>query len=242
MDIVDIIILVILISFAIIGFKRGVLHSLVSFVGFIIVIYVAYLLKNYLGDVFVVDLPFFTFKIGSFPSQVMNVIMYQMVAFIIMALLIGLVYKAIVIMTGIVEKILKLTIVLGIPSKILGLVVGILEGYVIVYLVLFFIAQPYVKMDILNNSSYAKTILTKTPILSGFANNTMEVVNEVNNIVQSKETKDFDLKLTELILKHHVTSPSVMQELVDKKKITVDGIDEVIKKYQEIDNLNGGDE
>lgn len=235
MNVVDIVILVILVSFAIIGFKRGFLYSLVSFLGSIGIIYAAYLLKNYLGDVFVTDLPFFSIKIGTFSSQVMNVIMYQTVAFIIMTILFGLVYKAIIILTGIVEKILKLTIVLGIPSKILGLIFGILEGYIIVYLVLFIVTQPYVKMDILNNSSYAKTILTKTPVLSGFANNTVEVVNEINDIVEDKDTKDFDLKLSELILKHKVTSPDVMQELVDKKKITVDGINEIIQKYKEED-------
>ena len=238
MDIVDIIILVILVSFAIIGFKRGVLHSLVSFLGFIIIIYVAYLLKNYLGDVFVTDLPFFSFKIGSFSSQVMNVVMYQTVAFIIMATLLGLVYKAVVIMTGIIEKILKLTIVLGIPSKILGLIVGLLEGYIIVYLVLFFAVQPYIKMDILNNSSYAETILTKTPVLSSFAKNTMNVINEVNDLVKDKETKDFDLKLSELVLKHNVTSAEVMQKIVDNKKITVNGIEEVIKKYKDIEDTS----
>ena len=238
MDIVDIIILVILVSFAIIGFKRGVLHSLVSFLGFIIVIYVAYLLKNYLGDVFVTDLPFLSFKIGSFSSQVMNVVMYQTVAFMIMVVLLGLVYKAVVIMTGIIEKILKLTIVLGIPSKILGLIVGLLEGYIIVYLVLFFAVQPYIKMDILNNSSYAATILTKTPVLSSFAKNTMNVINEVNDLVKDKETKDFDLKLSELILKHNVTSAEVMQKIVDNKKITVNGIEEVIKKYKDIEDTS----
>ena len=232
MSIVDIIILAILVSFAIIGFKRGVLHSLVSFVGVIIVIYLAYLFKNYLGDIFVLDLPFLNFKIGTFSSQVMNVIMYQMIAFIIMALIFGLVYKAIVIMTGIIEKILKLTIVLGIPSKILGLVVGLLEGYIVVYLVLFFIAQPYVKMDILNDSGYAKTILTKTPILSGFANDALEVVNEVNNLANNKEAIDFDLKLSELVLKYNITSPEVMKKISDNKKIVVEGIDEIIKKYE----------
>ena len=229
---IDITILLILIVFAIVGFKRGVLHSLVSFVGFIIVIYLAYLFKNYLGDIFVLDLPFFNFKIGTFSSQMMNVIMYQTLAFIIMVIIFGLIYKAILIMTGIIEKILKLTIVLGIPSKILGLIVGLLEGYIVVYLVLFFISQPYVKMDILNNSNYVKPILTQTPILSKFANNALEVVNEVNDLVKDQKTKNFDLELTELILKYNITSSDVIKKISDNKKVVVDGIGDVIKKYQ----------
>ena len=237
MSIIDIIIIVILLAFAIIGFKRGVLQSLVSFIGFIIVIYLAYLLKNYLGDIFVLDLPFFDFKIGSTTSVVMNVIMYQTLAFAIMAIVFGLVYKFLLYLSGIVEKIFRLTIILGIPSKILGLIVGLLEGYIITYLVLFFIAQPYIKMDILDDSKYANTILTKTPVISNFASDTLDIINEVKDTVKNNDTNDFDLKLSELVIKHNVTSPEVMEKLDKIKKISVSGIDQIINKYK-----NGGEE
>ena len=239
MSIVDIIIIVILLLFAIIGFKRGVLKSLVSFIGFILVIYLAYLFKNYLGDIFVTDLPFFDIKIGSITSDVMNVVMYQTIAFIIIAILLGLVYKAIMVMSGIIEKIFTLTIVLGIPSKILGLVVGVLEGFIIVYLALFFIAQPYVKMDVLEDSKYANTILTKTPVLSKFANSTLEIINEVKDTIESGDTDDFDLKLSDLVLKHKVTSPEVMDKLVKNQKINVKGIEDVIDKYKSVNDEEG---
>ena len=237
MGIIDIIILVVLVSFAIIGFKRGVIHSLVSFVGFILVIYLAYLVKNYLGDIFVLNLPFLNFKIGSISSQVMNIVMYQSVAFIIMMIAFGLIYKFLMIISGIIEKILKMTIILDIPSKILGLIVGALEGYIVVYLLLFFLVQPYVKMNILNESKYASTILTKTPVLNGFANNTLEIIEEVNTMVKNNDTDNFDLRLSELILKYKVTSAETMQKLVDIKKIEVESINDVINKYK-----NGGEQ
>ena len=234
MSVIDICVLVIMLFFAIIGFKRGVIQSLVSLIGFILVIYLAYLLKNYLGDIFVTDLPFFNIKIGSTSSTVMNIVMYQMLAFVIMMTVLGLVYKFLLYLSGIVEKIFKLTIVLGIPSKLLGIVVGLIEGYVFVYLFLFFVSQPYIKIDLLSDSTYAKTILTKTPILSGFANNTLEVITEVNETVKNNETEDFELNLSELILKHKVTSPELMEKLSKAKKINVTGLDEVIDKYKNI--------
>lgn len=232
MSIIDIIVLVIMLFFAIIGFKRGVIQSLVSLIGFILVIYLAYLFKNYLGDIFVTDLPFFNIQIGSTSSSVMNIVMYQMLAFVIMMIVLGLVYKFLLYLSGIVEKIFKLTIVLGIPSKLLGIVVGLIEGYIFVYLFLFFVSQPYIKLDLLNDSTYAKTILTKTPVLSGFANNTLEVITEVNDIVKNNETENFELNLSELILKHKVTSPEVMEKLSKAKKINVTGLDEIIDKYK----------
>ena len=134
MNIVDIIILAILASFALLGFKRGVFQSLASFLGFIVVICLSYWLKNYLGDLLVLNLPFteYTFIPGG--SMVLNVVTYQSIAFIIMLIILGLAYKIILIFTGIFEKLLRITIILGIPSKILGLIVGVLEGFIVVYL------------------------------------------------------------------------------------------------------------
>ena len=238
MDIVDIVILVILASFAIMGFHRGVFKSIVAFVGFIVVICLAYLLKNYLGDFFALNLPFIEFNIASNHSIVMNIVMYQTIAFIIILIILGIVYRLLLTITGVFEKILRITIILGVPSKILGLIVGILEGYVIVYLLLFFIVQPYVKMDILDNSNFSNTILNKTPILSNFSQNTLNIINEVNNIVKNKTNENFDLKLTDLILKENVASADLMQDLVDKKKIEVHGIQNIINKYKKVDADN----
>lgn len=232
MNIADILILAILVTFALVGFKRGVLKSLVAFIGFVLIICLAYLFKDVLGNLFVLNLPFFKFSIVKSGSVLLNIVMYQTIAFIIILILLGILYRILLAVTGIVEKILKLTIILGIPSKILGLIVGILEGYIVVYLLLFFIAQPYIKTDILDDSKYASIILNKTPVLSSFSENTLKIIDEVNATIKNKDEDDFDLKLADLILKEKVVSPDIMQKLVDNKKIEIDGIDLVISKYK----------
>lgn len=249
MDIIDIIILVILVTFALIGFKRGFFKSLVSFVGFLIVICAAYIFKNYLGDLFLLNLPFFKFNTIAGGAVTLNIVLYQLIAFIIMLIVFGLVYRFLLAVTGLFEKLLKITIILGIPSKILGLIFGALEGFVIVYLLLFFLAQPFVKLDLLKNSSFSKTILNDTPVLSSFAESTLIIVNEVSEAVNISEDEDINLKIGDLILKQKVTTPEVMQKLVDSKKIEVDGMQEIIDKYATVmtesdnleDNNNGGD-
>ena len=235
MGIVDIIILAILVAFALLGFKRGVFQSLVACLGFIAVVCISYWLKNYLGDFLVLNLPFskYTFIPGG--SVVLNVITYQMIAFIIMLIILGLAYKIILVATGLFEKLLRITIILGVPSKLLGLVVGVLEGFIIVYMILFFVSQPFMRIDLLENSKFAKPILKDTPILKGFANDTFAIINEIDETMNSKDDEKFDLKLTDLILKRKITSASVMQELVDSKKIEVDGIQSIIDNYK-----NGG--
>lgn len=231
MNIIDIIILAILATFALIGFKRGVLKSLVAFIGFILIVILAYIFKDILGNIMILNLPFIKFSIAG-GSVIMSIVLYQAIAFLIILILLGLVYKILLAITGVVEKLLKLTIILGIPSKILGLVVGVLEGYIIVYLLLFFAVQPYIKMDILDSSNFANTILNKTPILSNFSESTLTIINEVNEAVKNKDEEDFDLKLTDLILKRKVVSPETMQEIVDNKKVEIEGIQEVIDKYK----------
>lgn len=232
MGIVDILILAIIVAFAILGFTRGVFQSLVACVGFIIIVCLAYWLKNYLGDFFVLNLPFskYTFIPGG--SVVLNVITYQALAFIIVLVILGLVYKIVLIASGVFEKLLRVTIILGIPSKLLGMVVGALEGFVIVYIILFFISQPFLRIDLLENSKFAKPILKDTPLLSGVASDTFEIVNEIDSTIKNNGDDNFDLKLTDLIIKRNITSASVMQKLVDSKKIEVEGIQEVINKYK----------
>ena len=232
MGIADIIIIVILLAFAFLGFKRGVFQSLVAVLGFIAIVCLAYWLKNYLGDFFVLNLPFtkYTFIPGG--SMVLNVITYQVVAFIIVIIVLGIIYKVLLLITGIFEKLLRITIILGIPSKILGLIIGVLEGYIVVYLILFFIAQPFMRIDLLENSKYANIILKDTPVLSGFAEDTFTIINEIDATFKNNGNDNFDLKLTELILKRNITSVDVMQKLVDNKKIEVQGIQELLNNYQ----------
>ena len=126
---------------------------------------------------------------------------------------------------------MRFTVILGIPSKILGLIFGAIEGFIIVYLVLFFLSQPFTGVKFLDNSKYANTILKDTPFLSKYANDTFEIISEIDSTIKSSDD-GFDLKLTELILKRNITSPEVMQKLVDSKKIEVDGIQEIIDKYK----------
>ena len=232
MSLVDIFIVATLGAFAILGFKRGVFQSLVACVGFIIIVYLSFWLKNYLGDFFVLNLPFTTYKFIPGGSIVLNVVTYQAIAFIIVLVVLGLVYKIVLILSGVFEKLLKITIILALPSKIFGLLVGLLEGFVIVYLVLFFLSQPFMKIDLLKDSSFAKTILKDTPVLSNFADDTFEIISEIDETVKNNGDDHFDLKLTDLILKRNITSVDIMQQLVDNKKIEVEGIEEVINKYK----------
>ena len=195
MEIVDIVILLILLVFAAIGFKRGVFQSLVAVLGFFVVIYLAYTFKYFFGDFFVLNLPFtkYTFVPGG--SMMLNVVAYESIAFVALLVILGVFYKILLIASGIFEKLLKITIVLGIPSKILGLIVGAVEGLVVVYFGLYVLTQPFIRVNVLENSKYAEKILKDTPILSGIAEDSLLIVNEIDETIKSGSEENFDLSL-----------------------------------------------
>ena len=238
MSIIDIIILAVLVAFALLGFKRGLFQSLVSFVGFLVIVALSYWLKNYLGDFLVLNLPFtkYTFIPGG--SYVLNIVTYETIAFLITLVVLGIIYKIVLIVSGIFEKLLKLTIILGIPSKILGLIIGAIEGYVIVYLVLFLITQPFIRIDVIENSKYAEKILKDTPVLSRFTEDTFEIISEIDITVKKGNEDNFDLKLADLILKRHITSVEIMQELIDEKKLSISGLQDVVDNYKVVESIS----
>lgn len=232
MKIYDIAILVILILFALKGFKDGFFKSIVSFVGFLVITILAYNLKNYVGDFLVLNFPFFHFNTFFGGASVLNIILYQGIAFIIMFLILEILYRLVLTITGILEKILKLTIILGIPSKILGLIFGFLEGYIIVYLVLFFLAQPFVTINIRDNSNWMNPILAKTPLLSRYGEKGLQVFNELKELSNINDTNELDLQMADIVLKEKVISVDTFKRLIKKDKIKIDGIENIISKYE----------
>ena len=234
MNIIDALIILIILAAGVNGLKNGVLKQLVSTIGFILVVIIAFYLKNPIADFLSLNLPFF--KFGKTVIASFNILLYQGIAFLIVVAILELILGIIIKVTGVVEKILKATIILGIPSKILGFVVGIIEGFIIVFLALFILKQPQFNIDIVNDSSFADPILSSTPVLSSVANPMVGTINDTYDLIQEHKSNkisdsELDYKTIELMLKHKVITPKYVRKLVDKDKITLDGIDSLINKY-----------
>ena len=227
----DIIILIFLGLCAFTGFKRGVFKSLVMFVGAILVLVFAYWFKNIVGDFLALNLPFIEFGQLFKGTVAMNIVMYQAVGFILMIIIFSLVYRILITLSGIFEKILKFTIVLSIPSKLLGLLFGVLEGIVILYMTLFFFKQPFLNINLEEQSDYANIILTKTPILSAYAEKSLAIYNEIRDLTKIEDKNELDLQMMDVILKEKVASKEIVQKLIDQKKLNIDGIEAIMNKY-----------
>ena len=236
--IVDVIIFLLILSSALLGLKRGFTKELVCFLGFFIIIILAFILKNPLSSLMYEYLPFFKFSWIIKGATSLNIILYEIISFFIVLSLLTISFKVLVFATTIFEKILKITVVLGIPSKILGFVVGILEGIVWSFIILYIINLPFFKTDILNDSKIASSILNKTPILTTMTKDTIKASEEVSNLIDDYKTKNkfdssFDYKAIDIMLEHKIVKPSSIEKLKEKNKIKVKNIDKLIEKYKE---------
>lgn len=229
MNIIDIAIILIILGFGVLGAKRGVFKQLVTTLGFIIVVVLAFYLKNPLAEFLSLNLPFLGFSASSF-----NIMFYQAVAFLIVVAILLAVLNVLIRITNVFEKILKFTIILGLPSKLLGFIAGIVEGFVIMFVALFFLQQPSLKIDVVNESKLSDKILSSTPVLSNVSSNMVNTINDIYELTQDSTKLDkntLDLKSIDLMLKHKLISRKYVEKLINAKKINISGIESVLNKY-----------
>ena len=239
MSIIDILVILFILLGAVVGFKRGFTTSLVNFIGVILVVVIAYFLKDPVGEFLMSFCPFFNFGGIIKGVTVLNIALYQIIAFVLVfsILMIGL--KVLLMATGVFETILKFTIVLGIPSKILGAIVGVIENYIIAFFVLYVFSMPnFMDVGFIKDSNFREPILKNTPVLSVVADSSLKVLDEFKGLsdkyVSTDNTNEFNLETLDLFLKYKVVSVSTVKNLDESGKINIEGIESVIDKYEEV--------
>ena len=238
MNIVDLFIIIFILFGAVLGFKRGFTKSLVSALGFITTIVFAFLLKNPVSVMLYENLPFFKFGGVLKGVTVLNIALYEIIAFIIVLGILNIVLKVLMLATSVFEKVLNATIILGIPSKILGAVVGLVEFFIISFAALYVLSLPVFNLDILNESKLKAKILDNTPILSSFVDDSMKVIDEFASIKEkyndnNSNAEEFNKEVLDLFLKYDVVKVESIDKLVEKDKLQINNIEEILMKYRE---------
>lgn len=237
MNIIDIAIILVLIMFAIVGWKNGVIKETVSFVGLILIFIIAYTFKEQLGNILCKYLPFFSFS-GSIEGLVsLNILIYQLIAFIIILSVLYAIYQIILKLSGVLQKLVNFTIILALPSKIGGFVVGLLEGYLMIFAVLMLAVVPLKNVDLIANSEMISTIIHKTPLISLYTKDISNTISEVYNLADAVANEEItineaNLKMIDTMIKYDVVSKKTVEQLqvLDKLK-QVKGLDSVLNKY-----------
>ncbi len=243
MNILDIGIIIFIIFGGILGLKRGFTKELVEALGFIVVIILAYFLKNPLSVLMYEYLPFFDFGLLK-NVEIFNILIYEMIAFIICIVILSVILKVVLLASSIFEKILNTTIILGIPSKIAGAFVGLIYHFIISFVILYILSIFCFDVDFVNESELKNKILNNTPILSNIANKGVSIIDEFLVLKDQYTDKtisedEFNYKAIELFLKYDIITPESLEKLIEKGKISeFDNYGDLIRTYKEDTNGN----
>lgn len=231
LNIFDIGIVLILIGFIISGWKQGVIKETTSFIGIILVFFLSWYLKGIVGKFLCIILPFFKFD----GLVSLNIIIYHVIAFIILFLLLMGLYRLLLKLSNGLQKLINYTIILIIPSKILGAIIGLIQGWINIFIILLVLLVPLRNFDQFEDSRVNNIILFHTPILSEtvkpFTKGVLEIYKVSSKISMKKiEINEANLESISIMIKYKLVDKGTINKLVDFGKLKeVENIDSIIK-------------
>ena len=233
-NIFDVGIILIFLMFLVVGIKRGVIKEAVSLIAIILVFILSFALKGIVGNIFCMLLPFFEWD----GFVTLNIFFYQVLAFIVVFIIMLTLYEASLRISKVLQKIVNLTIILWLPSKILGGIVSFIKGYLILYIVFMFLMIPLGNVTFFKESKCVQFMLYNTPIISGYSKGFVEPVKEVielsdkvtNKVIDTNEANLESLDI--MILKYNVVKKKTVESLLEVNKLDgIEDIEKVLKKY-----------
>lgn len=234
-SVVDVIIILMILMGAIVGFKQGAIKTGTKFIGLFVVIVVSFMLKDRLMVLMYENLPFFNFFGVIKGLDAINVLFYQLISFLVIFAALMFVLRVLVVITGLIEWLLKMTVFLSIPSKIIGLFVGALEYYVYLFIALYILNMPIFNLTLVNESKMGTAMLENTPILSELVDDTVEVYSDVWNVIKNRgdlNNKQVNTLVLATLLDNELITIESARELVESNYIGIED-NSILDNYEE---------
>ena len=233
MNIFSVIVILLIILSGVMGLKKGFLKESVVFIGTILVYIISFLLKDKIGLVLCKWFPFFSFD----GLQTLNILVYQLIASIFIATILCSIATIIIKLTGIIQKLVDITIILTLPSKILGFIFGILEGYIVMFLILIILAIPLRNVELFKESTVVTKIMYNSPILSKTLGGVPKTIEDILDVTTEIQKTDYNknkvaLDIMKIELDHNIISKEDTLDLIERGKLDkVQGIKSFVKNY-----------
>ena len=233
-NIFSVIIVLLILLCGVLGSKRGILKELVVIIGTIVVFVLSFFLKDFVAGFFCTYLPFFNFRIPLGNLISLNIIFYQLIAFLILVIIFRLILQILIDVTGIFSKIINATIILALPNKLLGFIVGLLEGYILMFIILNVIAIPMSGSKLFMSSGVRQFIVNDTPVLKDSLGGLNYAIEDVLSLSSKDDRNTNDLKVIDIMLKYKTVSVDFMDDVKEPGKLDdISGLDDVLNKYRE---------
>ena len=232
-NLIDVIIIIALGFGAVVGFKKGAIRTGVSFIGLVIAIILASVLRRPIASFMFEHLPFLNF-FGAFKgTNVLNILLYEVLAFFIVLAILMIGVGMLNFVANIIEKALDFTIVLGIPSKIIGIIIGFVETYIYVFVVLYILALPMFNFSALHDAKLANNILNNTPILTKTVGSSLDAFQDVYDLKHKNLTNEqYNRESLDILLKYNITDVETIDKLIQNGKLKIEDVNNILNNYR----------
>ena len=234
MNIVDYIIIIILLLNAFKGFKDGLLPSLINLAGEFLIFILAFYLKQPISVYLYENLPFFNFG-GIFKGVIaVNILFYEAIAYIVAVMGLSVVFAIIKKISRILEKVVRFTLFLNLPSRICGAVIGAINGLLICFFGLYIASTINTTTKYVNESKYSSIILNDIPIINSVTSDFINSVEEVYDTILKNENdvNKANLESVDILMKYDILSYDSANKLINDKKLNIDGVEAIVSKYK----------
>lgn len=226
MNIMSVVIILIVLLYVALGFKRGVIKTGVSLIGTIAILVVSFVLKDIVANFLMEHLPFFNFG-GIFEGITsINILMYEMISFIVVFVVLYCVLNILLTLSGLIETLLKFTIVLAIPSKNTRSFTWFSRRSYCCFLVAFVFLHLAPTEKYVMDSKLAIVLLERTPFIGKMTTSTTLALEDINKIVNSLKEDDNEseanYKVLHQMIYWKVITVEQAQKLINDKKIEFD--------------------
>lgn len=225
LNIIDVIIGLFILFGGILGFKRGIIKQGVITVGTFLVLFLSFLLKNKISFLMYNTIPFFDFDLLIKNASILNIVVFETLAFLITFSLLEVILIVIIKLSSVIETLLKIIPFLKGPSQFLGAILGLVESYLIIFIILFVISNPTLPIngsEILNSSKLTKIITTNTFLISDFSSKNFKTFDEITELVENKDkynATEFDCKAMKIMIKNKFITKKAATYLYNNDKI-----------------------
>lgn len=223
MAVLDGIIIILLVLGILYGTKKGFLNGIISLIGLFVSFIMALLLRGVVADILLKGMPFLKFS-GSYKGITsLNILFYEAVAFILVFLFLLSILSLVLKITGIVQKVIDYSVVLTLPSKILGVIVGIINALIISYVMSFIMLNINSTRQMVHDSKIAPYLLKNSVVISKDTKKYYDSTTKINKIIDKckheKNKRTCNVLVANSLIESKIIEKEKVIELINSGKL-----------------------
>lgn len=224
MNILDGIIIILFVLGILYGDKKGFINGALSLVGLIVIITFSFIFHGLIAETLLKGMPFLKFSGACKGITSLNILFYEGIGFLLIFFFLLSILGIVLKITGVLQKVIDYSIVLTLPSKILGVLVGFVNALIVIFILLFVLLNINSTRKYVHESKVASFIMERTFVLSNVTGKYYDSTDEINGIIEDCKKEKSDKKVcnanvANTLIKYRIVSKNEVIELIESGKL-----------------------